>query len=103
MNDTLWLVILGFTVAVFSVSAFVDAEGLPPYGFTANMTPTAPGVCACGPSYEFGVRFYSPETGWLTCEDRGGLIGDGNLDVWMAEVEDMRQWGRQELAVVVVR
>jgi 3D (Asp-Asp-Asp) domain-containing protein len=103
MTPETFLLLLGFSLAPFSVSAYVDAEGAPPYGFTANMTPTASGICACGPSFPFGVMFYSPETGWLTCQDRGGAITDEHLDLWKQTDEEMQAWGRQEVLMVVVK
>lgn len=93
---------IAFYIATFSVSAYIDEEGSPPYGYTANMMPTEEGICACGPSFEFGTMFWSEETGLIICQDRGGLITDDHVDLWKETEDEMKGWGRQELSLIVI-
>lgn len=102
LNAVLFAAILGLIVAPFSVSAYVDSEGIPPWGITASGVETKPGICACGPGYSFGARFYSTETGWIECQDRGGLVSNRHLDIWMKSEERMVEWGRKMLLMVVL-
>ncbi len=49
---------------------------------TAFMTPVTYGLtAACGPGIPFGTRVYIERVGWRTCQDRGGLIEDDEVDV----------------------
>lgn len=105
MKYVLLLALLSQTPAVvvapFSVSAYDDSSGSPPWGITASGLPTGPHVVACGPSYPFGALFYIGER-WYVCLDRGRAITDGHLDIWKPSQEEALQWGRRELPVTVV-
>ena len=91
------------SVETFSVSAYTNRTGAPPYqGLTASGEYTRPGVAACGPSYSFGT-FLLVDAKWYVCADRGGAITDGHLDLWFQEDEGAWAWGRQTLNVLVVR
>jgi len=49
---------------------------------TASMTPIEYGeTAACGPSIPFGTHVYIEDVGWRTCQDRGGLIENDEVDV----------------------
>lgn len=93
----------GLGYGSFSVSAYTDAES-PAWGnITASGMETREGICACGPSYAFGTLFVLPDR-VLVCEDRGGLITDGHLDIWCEDEVWMDEvWGRRWLPAVVVR
>jgi len=71
------------TRQLFSVSHYTDLSGIPPYGITASGARTHDGLCACGPSYEFGTVFILDAGAALDCQDRGGAITDSHIDVWV--------------------
>ena len=88
----------------FSVSAYTDANGMPPWGITASGVQTRDGICACGPSYDFGTLFVLPSGKVLECQDRGGAITDEHLDMWTDdEAWALDVWGRRELDAWVIR
>lgn len=63
-----------------------------PCNITASGAPVEPGVtAACGPDYPFGTQVYIPGYGWRTCQDRGGMIENGEVDI-AVEVEDLTWW-----------
>jgi 3D (Asp-Asp-Asp) domain-containing protein len=90
------------TVVPMSVSAYTNAGGAPPYqGLTASGQYTREGFAACGPSFPFGTVFIIDGRGYI-CQDRGGAITDGHLDLWMADEAAAVGWGRQTLPVIVL-
>jgi 3D (Asp-Asp-Asp) domain-containing protein len=98
------LQVLGFTPTVesFSVSAYDNSNGAPPFeGLTASGLYTREGYAACGPSFRFGTVFIIDGRGYI-CQDRGGAITDGHLDLWMETEASAIEWGRQEKWVIVV-
>ena len=85
----------------FSVSHYANVNGAPPFGITASGQHTRPGICACGPSYDFGTVFLLDNRAYV-CEDRGGLITDNHLDLWVqSEKTALRMGRRSEWAWVV--
>jgi 3D (Asp-Asp-Asp) domain-containing protein len=87
------------TVVSMSVSAYTNAGGAYPFqGLTASGVQTV----ACGPSYPFGTVFIIDGRGYI-CQDRGGAITDGHVDIWMADEVAALDWGRQTLNVVIIR
>jgi 3D (Asp-Asp-Asp) domain-containing protein len=91
------------TVVSMSVSAYTNAGGAPPYqGLTASGVQTVPQTVACGPSFRFGTVFIIDGRGYI-CQDRGGAITDGHVDIWMADEVAALDWGRQTLNVVIIR
>lgn len=85
-----------------SVSAYDDSSGVEPFGITSSGVQTEHGICACGPSYEFGTLFVVLGMGTFRCEDRGSLITDYRLDLWMPRYEDAIEFGRHEMSVIVM-
>lgn len=79
--------------------------GHPAYGITASGAVVQQNLtAACGPEHEFGTRIYIPHfNNTFECQDRGGLITEGKLDVYMERVEDARQFGRRNLEALIVR
>lgn len=77
--------------------------GHPLYGVTASGAYVKEfHTIACGPDLEFGTRIYIPYfDNEFECQDRGGLITEGKLDVYMPLVEDALKFGRRELKVIV--
>jgi 3D (Asp-Asp-Asp) domain-containing protein len=57
---------------------------------------------ACPPSMAFGTRLDIEGVGERVCTDRGGAIKEGRLDVYIAELEEARQFGRQWLNVRII-
>lgn len=87
-----------------SVSAYTDASGVLPWGITASGVKTRDGICACGPSYPFGSLFILPDGRVLECQDRGGAITDGHLDMWCDdEAWALDVWERRKLWVWVIQ
>jgi 3D (Asp-Asp-Asp) domain-containing protein len=98
------LQMLGFTptVEAFSVSAYDNSNGAPPFeGLTASGLYTREGFAACGPSFPFGTWLIVDGRGYI-CQDRGGAITDGHVDIWMEDEAAAIEWGRQEKWVIVV-
>jgi 3D (Asp-Asp-Asp) domain-containing protein len=90
------------TVATFSVSAYTNAGGAPPFeGLMASGLYTREGYAACGPSFPFGTVFIIGDRAFV-CQDRGGAITDGHLDLWMADEAAALTWGRRQLPVIVL-
>lgn len=57
---------------------------------------------ACAMSIDFDTQVYIPYFGrTFTCEDRGGAIKEGHLDVYMDLVEDALEFGRRHLKALV--
>lgn len=79
------------------------SPGHPLYGITASGAVVQENLtAACGPDLEFGTRIYIPYfDNEFECQDRGGLITEGKLDVYMPLVEDALKFGRRELKVIV--
>lgn len=57
---------------------------------------------ACGPEHEFGTEIYIPYFDTtFTCEDRGGAIKEGYIDVYIPSLVDALEFGRRDLEVIV--
>jgi 3D (Asp-Asp-Asp) domain-containing protein len=66
------------------------------YGITASGTKAVEGrTVACPPSLAFGTRVNIEGIGIRICEDRGGAITDGHIDVYFNSVADALSFGRQ--------
>lgn len=93
-------------IAPYNVSAYWDGDGVPPWGITASGAQTAPGICACGPAYPFGTLFIpldpAPHVAYV-CQDRGGAIRDGMIDIWMTTQKGALRWGRRQVRMAVVQ
>ncbi len=91
------------TVQVFSVSAYVNSGGVYPYqGLTASGWQTGPQTAACGPDLPFGTHLYIDGVGWRICQDRGGEITEGFVDLWFSTEDEAWEFGRSTRAVIVV-
>lgn len=90
--------------AIFSLTAYCDASGVPPIGITASMTETRWGIVACGPLYPFGTHFKVEDMETVfVCEDRGGGITNDRLDLWFPSCWLARQFGIRRRWVDVYR
>jgi 3D (Asp-Asp-Asp) domain-containing protein len=73
-----------------------------PNGKTATGTiPKAGRTVACGPSYK-GKTIHIDQIGTRVCEDRGGAITDGRIDLYTSTIEEARKWGVKELSYSVL-
>ena len=80
-----------------SIEGF-DYSGDP--GVTASGEPSQPGVSlAAGRNIPFGTRFYIPGFGVGVVHDRGGAIGDKNLDLMVSSRNAALRFGRQTMVV----
>ncbi|MCY7439414.1 3D domain-containing protein [Bacillus altitudinis] len=79
------------------------SAGHPDYGVTASGARTKTGhTIACPPSMAFGTRLNIEGIGVRTCEDRGGAITDGHIDLYVAGVGEARSFGRQRLKAEII-
>ncbi|MEK4311769.1 3D domain-containing protein [Bacillus sp. FSL P2-0092] len=77
--------------------------GHPDYGVTASGARTKTGhTIACPPSIAFGTRLNIEGIGVRTCEDRGGAITEGHIDLYVAGVSEARSFGRQRLKAEII-
>ena len=107
MPEVIRLLLAGATFATMSVSAYDNASGMPPWGVTASGARTAPGICACAAGIPFGTLFIPidgdmPLVGYR-CEDRGGAVTEGYLDLWMASEAEALRWGRRNIRFAIVK
>ena len=74
------------------------------YGITASGKPVRAGVTiACPPSIPFGTRLEIESVGVRVCQDRGGRITEGYLDIYIPQIKEARQFGRQRLKVRIIK
>lgn len=75
----------------------------PLYGVTASGAYVKENhTIACGPEHEFGTRIYIPYfDNEFECQDRGGAITEGKIDVYIASLSEALEFGRRELEVIV--
>lgn len=76
-------------------------SGDPAYGITASGTEVQEGqTIACPESMSFGTKVYIPYfDNTFTCEDRGSAVSEGDLDVYMSDVDEAIEFGVKELQV----
>jgi 3D (Asp-Asp-Asp) domain-containing protein len=95
------------TYEVTAYTANEESTGKSPgdagYGITASGDRVQEGVTvACPPSIPFGQRLEIEGVGERICSDRGGSITEGRLDIYIAELKEARQFGRQRLLVRII-
>ncbi|MBU7316033.1 3D domain-containing protein [Paenibacillus oleatilyticus] len=95
---------------IYSVTAFTSGyestqkkKGHPLYGITASGERVKEGVtAACPKSLEFGTKVYVKELDHTyICQDRGGAIKEGNLDIYFDDLKKAKEFGRQKLHVKI--
>ena len=69
-------------------------------GVTASGAWTRPGTMAA--TLPFGTRLYVPGYGSGTVQDRGGAIGPGHVDLYMASCSAALQWGAQVIPIEIL-
>lgn len=92
------------TFEVTAYTAGVESTGKAPgdvgYGITASGEKVREGyTLACPPSLPFGTVVAIEGVGERVCTDRGSDITEGRLDVYMPELGDALEFGRQTLEV----
>jgi 3D (Asp-Asp-Asp) domain-containing protein len=77
----------------------------PLYGITASGAHVREShTLACPRSLPLGTRIYIIETDTLyTCEDRGGAIIEGKLDIYMSSLSDAQEWGRRTIHAYILK
>lgn len=77
----------------------------PAYGITASGAKVKENrTIACPPSYPFGTEIYIPYfKNVFTCEDRGGAIKDGKIDIYMKNLNDAIEFGRRKLEIRIIK
>jgi 3D (Asp-Asp-Asp) domain-containing protein len=79
------------------------SPGDPAYGITASGTQVTEGrTAACPANLTFGTRIQIEGVGVRTCEDRGGAITQGHIDVYVESVSEAIHHGRQTLEVEII-
>lgn len=77
----------------------------PNYGKTASGTRAVEGrTIACPKNMELGTKIFIPyfNSGFI-CEDRGGAIRNGRIDIYMESVKDAREFGKKELEIKILQ
>jgi 3D (Asp-Asp-Asp) domain-containing protein len=96
------------TYEVTAYTAGPESTGKSPshplYGITASTKRVKENhSIACPRSLEFGTQIYIPFfDNTFTCEDRGGAIKEGKIDVYMPEIKDALEFGRKDLEVLIL-
>lgn len=63
---------------------------------------------ACGKNIPFGTQIYIPyfkdypNKGIFVCQDRGGVIGNNNIDIYMLTKSQCKIFGRRDLEVYIL-
>ncbi len=98
-----------WNVGVFELTAYAPLDPRAVKGMcysgdprvTASGVKTKPGVTiAAGPSMPFGTKVYIQGHGWREVQDRGGRIGNNNIDIAVDTLEEAYRVGRQKAVVV---
>ena len=58
---------------------------------------------ASGEDIEFGTKIYLEDFGLLEVNDRGGAIGEGDIDIAVESLEEAQKWGRRERAGIIIK
>jgi len=107
-NDLgLWVLFLDGRVEgpmTFKVTAYNEHDGHTPGTITASGLPVMAEItAACGPELEFGAVIVLENGMIVRCLDRGGGIGEGELDIYLADLSEAERFGVQEIKGVIVR
>ncbi|MCM3273981.1 3D domain-containing protein [Paenibacillus elgii] len=95
---------------IYSVTAYTSGyestqkkKGHPLYGITASGELVKEGITvACPKSLEFGTEVYVKELNHTyICQDRGGAIKEGHLDIYFEDLKKAKEFGRQKLNVKI--
>jgi 3D (Asp-Asp-Asp) domain-containing protein len=77
----------------------------PQYGVTASGKKVKEHyTAACPKSMPFGTKLYIPYfDNVFTCEDRGGAITEGHIDIYTKSLKKAQDFGRQQLEVRIIK
>ncbi|MDF2964107.1 MAG: hypothetical protein K0S39_5842 [Paenibacillus sp.] len=80
-------------------------KGHPLYGITASGERAKEGVtAACPKSLPFGTKIYIEELNHTyVCQDRGGAIKEGHLDIYYDNLKDAKEFGRNQMRVKIIK
>ncbi|MFC4807721.1 3D domain-containing protein [Paenibacillus sp. GCM10023250] len=88
----------------FEVTAYtVGDDFTPSHGITASGERVKEGrTLACPKSLPFGTKVYLPALDrTYTCTDRGGMIKEGHLDIYMDSLKEALRFGRRQMKAVL--
>ena len=75
----------------------------PAYGITASGERVQEGVtAACPPEMPFGTVIAIEGVGERICQDRGGAIKGRRIDVYIPDLQEALEFGRQTLNVTIL-
>lgn len=99
-NEWYWYEVTFYTAGYESTQ---KKKGDKDYGITASGNFVKEGqTAACPKSIEFGTKLYIEGIGYRVCEDRGGAITHGHLDIYVDSVQEARKLGRKKLKVKII-
>lgn len=85
----------------------LDSRAIPGMCYSGNPQITTSGAevipyvtAAAGPGVEFGTKVYVAGDGARVVQDRGGRIGNRNIDLAMKTHEEALAWGRRRVLVI---
>lgn len=85
----------------------LDSRAIPGMCYSGNPQITTSGAevipyvtAAAGPGVEFGTKVYVAGDGARIVQDRGGRIGNRNIDLAMKTHEEALAWGRRRVLVI---
>lgn len=95
------------TYVVTAYTAGYESTGKHPgdkgYGITASGKHVQEGITiACPPELEFGTKVHIENVGERICYDRGGAIQGKRIDVYMENLHDALEFGKQSLEVQII-
>lgn len=78
-------------------------KGQKGYGITASGTTVKEGrTAACPKSLPFGTEIFIPELNRVyICEDRGGAIKEGKIDIFINDLNKAINFGRKKMDVLI--
>ncbi|GAA0347964.1 hypothetical protein GCM10008931_44070 [Oceanobacillus oncorhynchi subsp. oncorhynchi] len=99
-SNTETYVVTAYTAGAESTDKNPGDDG---YGVTASGEMVQEGhTIACPPHLDFGTEVHIPSTGGTyTCKDRGADIQGSRLDIYMSDLGQAQNFGRQEMEVEI--
>jgi len=94
----------GVEADLYLVTGYAIGDGKTPGRVTADGRLVRPGITvACPGELSLGTMLFIKDIGGRVCEDRGSAIVGKRLDVAFESPEEAMEFGRQWLAVMVIR
>jgi len=73
-------------------------------GITSDGSKAKKGTIAADiKKYPYGTKMYVPNYGWGEVHDIGSAIKGEHIDIFFADVDDARAWGKKYLDVIILR